>query len=698
MAVGDDFLPELFRGTEGLIYFCALRNSKSKLPPGEVAHIVTRDLDKIEGFRDKWDRPEHECGIYYHAATLKVGADRRIKTNCRQFSALFSDTDDANHELSRDMALALLEQAECPPTLIVDSGHGLQPYWLLVEPCGDAGRIERARKAIQSITASDNVADAARVMRLVGSHNCKRGNGEWLSVEIVSHNPEARYRLEDLEHWLERAPVIIPRKPEQKPEAKSKPKHDGGARHFYDDVPDLAIVRDALRFIPNDDREDWRNVGMALNDAFGDAGHKIWAEWSASSDKYDAADQEKNWRSFTPGGGITIGTLFHLAQEHGWQSNHRAGEPTAARGTDEPPHPGAESNERCQNGNLSYFGDLGEATPKPWSVKNVIARGECSSWFGPPGVGKSALLEDLHIHGAYSQQWRSYRIKENFASIYFALERADLVKRRMIAHRARDNLPVNLPIAIWSGVIDLMSRTCVDIILDTIKQAEDHFSREIGLATFDTYAKGIAAGGGDESQAKDQNIALANLRRVLERKNIHIATIGHTGKDESRGERGSNAKQADVDLEVQISGEGTIKSAAVTKANDQPLGPLTSFQLEPFDFGLDEDDDPFRTYIVAQQIISGVATKTRLSGKQQLGVDALAEATLKHGVELPASYRMPVGLKSVTADQWQAELYRLGALDRNAKNPTSRFSELRQALQVKRVIGVSDELVWLATK
>jgi len=256
MAGGDDFLPELFRGTEGLIYFCALRNSKSKLPPGEVAHIITRDLDKIERFRDKWDRPEHECGIYFHAATLKVGADRRIKTNCRQFSALFSDTDDANHELSRDIVCALFEQAECPPTLIVDSGHGLQPYWLLVEPCNDAGRIEKARRAIQNITASDNVADAARVMRLVGSHNSKKGNGEWLSVEIVSWNLEHRYRLKDLEHWLERAPVIIPRKPEQqKPEGK--PKHNGGTRYFYDDVPDLAVVRDALRYIPNDNRQIW---------------------------------------------------------------------------------------------------------------------------------------------------------------------------------------------------------------------------------------------------------------------------------------------------------------------------------------------------------------------------------------------------------------------------------------------------------
>jgi hypothetical protein len=304
-------------------------------------------------------------------------------------------------------------------------------------------------------------------------------------------------------------------------------------------------------------------------------------------------------------------------------------------------------------------------------------------------------LTDIAIAGASNQQWRGYRTKENFASIYFALERADLVKRRMIAHRLRDKLPDDLPIAISGGVVGVMNRSCVDLIIDAIKRTEDQLSRGVGLGIFDTWGKAIAAGGGDEQQAKDQNIALANMRRVLDKVNIHIATVGHTGKDESRGERGSNAKQGDIDLEVQISGEGTIKSAVVTKANDQPLGPLTSFQLEPFDFGPDEDGDPFRTYIVAKEIIAGAVSKKPLNDKQQLGIEALAEAILKHGIELPSSYRLPVGLKSVTKAQWEAELYRLGVLDRKAANPRARLSELRQALQRKHVIGVNDELVWL---
>jgi len=56
-----------------------------------------------------------------------------------------------------------------------------------------------------------------------------------------------------------------------------------------------------------------------------------------------------------------------------------------------------------------------------------------------------------------------------------------------------------------------------------------------GLIVIDTYAKGIAANGGDEDKARDQNRAAANLRRVQSLVDIHIALVGHTGKDESRG-------------------------------------------------------------------------------------------------------------------------------------------------------------------
>jgi AAA domain-containing protein len=345
---------------------------------------------------------------------------------------------------------------------------------------------------------------------------------------------------------------------------------------------------------------------------------------------------------------------------------------------------------------LTFFDELAEAGPKPWLIKNVIARGETSSWIAPPGTGKSALLTDVAVSASGGRNdWRGYRCKGRCGVLYLALERADLVKRRLIAHRRRDGLP-SLPIAVSSQVIDLMHAGCVNVILNAIDRVEQHYGCELGLVVIDTYPKGIAAGGGDESLARDQNIALANLRRVLDQKQVHIAGIGHTGKDESRGERGSNARLGDVDLLVQISGDN-IKTATVKKANDQAGGPLTSFQLEPFDFGADEDGDPIRTFILSQDVPAAVTADRALSDQQRLALDAMIEALLSQGRDAPPDYQLPRETKVVSAEKWKEELYRRNILDKEASNPRARFNELRTRLAGKRLIGTRDDVVWIAT-
>jgi hypothetical protein len=209
---------------------------------------------------------------------------------------------------------------------------------------------------------------------------------------------------------------------------------------------------------------------------------------------------------------------------------------------------------------LTYFDDVEKSVNKNWLMKGVVAKRETSMWIAPPGKLKSALLTDLAIHLASGMDWRGYRSKETCGVVYFALERADLVRRRLVAHRKRDDL-VGLPIAVASGIINLMDPKCVDIIIATVRQAEMKFGCSVGFIVFDTYAKGIAAGGGDENQAKDQGAAITNLRRVQEQTGVHIAIISHTGKDETRGARGSNAQDGDVDVMVQISGDA-IKVAS----------------------------------------------------------------------------------------------------------------------------------------
>jgi hypothetical protein len=346
---------------------------------------------------------------------------------------------------------------------------------------------------------------------------------------------------------------------------------------------------------------------------------------------------------------------------------------------------------------LTFFDDLSENPPrKPWLIKNVIARDETSSWIAPPGKGKSALLADIAVHVAAGRDWRGYSTKGGAGVVYFALERADLVRRRLIAHRRRDDLG-SLPIAVAGTVIDLLDKKCGDTILATIRVAEQRFGCSVGLAIFDTYAKGIAAGGGDEDKARDQNIVQANLRRLFDHGcHIHIAGVGHTGKDESRGERGSNARLADVDLQVQITGD-IIKTATVKKANDQAEGPITGFKLEPYEFGPDEDGERFHTFILAPEVFTGEQGRraSKMTDRQTLALRALAEVVLAQGRDPPAEYQLPRVIKVVDADAWQKELVRCNAINQESANPRARFSELRQALAARRLIGSRDNAVWL---
>ena len=81
---------------------------------------------------------------------------------------------------------------------------------------------------------------------------------------------------------------------------------------------ELKRVQDALEYVPADDRERWLKIGMALKAAFGADGRPVWDEWSQTSEKFDAKDQNHKWGSFKKSG-IGLGTLYQIAKDYGWE-------------------------------------------------------------------------------------------------------------------------------------------------------------------------------------------------------------------------------------------------------------------------------------------------------------------------------------------------------------------------------------------
>lgn len=92
------------------------------------------------------------------------------------------------------------------------------------------------------------------------------------------------------------------------------------------DDKDLEELESALSAIsPDCGRDKWRNVGMALHEAFmgHERGFRLWDAWSASAaDRYPGTSEtQKQWSSFRIKQGLTIGveTIFHYAKEAGWR-------------------------------------------------------------------------------------------------------------------------------------------------------------------------------------------------------------------------------------------------------------------------------------------------------------------------------------------------------------------------------------------
>lgn len=80
---------------------------------------------------------------------------------------------------------------------------------------------------------------------------------------------------------------------------------------------DVEKARDALdRLDPwrCDDYHAWIETGMSLS-PLGAAGLNLWDSWSRRSTKYQEGVCAHKWKSFKPGHGLTLGSLFHWAND-----------------------------------------------------------------------------------------------------------------------------------------------------------------------------------------------------------------------------------------------------------------------------------------------------------------------------------------------------------------------------------------------
>jgi hypothetical protein len=225
----------------------------------------------------------------------------------------------------------------------------------------------------------------------------------------------------------------------------------------------------------------------------------------------------------------------------------------------------------------------------------------------------------------------------------------------------------------------------VEIIRHTLLQFWEDTDAIPGLVIIDTWGKAIARGDADKEHT--QNLAamhISQLREVLKGniRKFHLASIGHSGKNIAAGERGPNARQGHVDLEIQVNGG----AAKITKANDQDDGKLTKFQFEKVDMPGDDERNvkPWSISILAAgtpATTARPAASQRTTGKQAQALDALKRVIATHGEA-----------GAVHTDFWKDELSRAGLIKTDDKNPRATFKRIRDSI-AQHIIAEPNGLV-----
>ena len=83
-------------------------------------------------------------------------------------------------------------------------------------------------------------------------------------------------------------------------------------------MSDIDDIRSALSYIDSHDRDTWWQVGAAVKDELCENGYDLWDEWSQRADNYDNRAAKSTWKSLKPGS-FSIGTVWKLARQNGWQ-------------------------------------------------------------------------------------------------------------------------------------------------------------------------------------------------------------------------------------------------------------------------------------------------------------------------------------------------------------------------------------------
>lgn len=412
---------------------------------------------------------------------------------------------------------------------------------------------------------------------------------------------------------------------------------------------DLERVREAVTALPNTSAlfptyDDYIRVGAAIKGATQQNPHlgaSLFVQWAEKWEgENDAETALADYGQIKPPYELGANWLYDMADRHGTDFQ-KADDWFDVITDSENPFAIALAKEEAvkpkRKFTITSLKDAAEAALTSLTsplVKGLLDQGAASVLYGRSNSGKTFVAMDIAFHIAAGLPWGKMKTHQ-MPVLYVAAEGGAGARKRAAALTTKYGAAAaeTAKFHFLLSSIDLFHPEAdTKPLIDTLLAIQQHHDQPVGLTVIDTLARAMT--GGDENSAQDMGMLVKHIDAIRAATGSHVLIIHHSGKDATKGARGSNALLGAVDTEIEIA-ENQI---SVTKQRDIDKSWSSAFELEVHLLGEDSDGDPITSCTVKLTEQAGIKVGQPTPREQDI-VDAVEtlQATqpgVKKGVSL----------------------------------------------------------------
>ena len=319
---------------------------------------------------------------------------------------------------------------------------------------------------------------------------------------------------------------------------------------------------------------------------------------------------------------------------------------------------------------------LADIQPADYVIKGLLPSYGVASIFGASMSGKSFLSFDMGASITLGKPWFGYRTKAKPVA-YFGLEGQAGLSKRWAAYRARHGADAEAMMHFGVDPINLGELGSVESVIAGL----DRMGFTGGVVIIDTLA--CAMPGLQENDTASMGQALSGARQIAEAFSALVILVHHTGKDATRGPRGSSALTANLDALIEVRREGKCHERI-----------WSAFKVKD---GIDDDGD-----VITSCVIEGMGeiqpAEKPLTGASSIALKALFSVT-KHQAtpaDIVERFCLPSPHDLAKLSDWKAACISNGiSVAKNNDGITKAFNRAKETLTNQGRVTISGEWVWL---